>query len=380
MGRDRTGSFKRSDGGLYARVTWIDSHGKRRERQRKTISGTTREARRLISEMLDEIDQQGVTRTIDGSAMTFRQLADHYEREYAIPAQYDKHGIKKAGLRSYRDTLRKLTLLRSHFAGRVKDVSYGDLAAFKRLRLSTPVTLTKRSGTRRGKTYRQEFRPRAIASVNRELSLLRRLFTIAVQNKWLNRNPFKDGGALINLAEEVPRERIATKEERDLLLAACVEPREHLRPFLICAFDTGFRGREMYRLRVRDVNFEDNCIAAISYKGKRRRERQFDMTKRLAEEMRKLCESKKSEDPLFGFQSVKRSFATAKRIAGLADANFRLHDTRHTATTRLLTRGLSLSEAGKLMGHTQPSTTWRYMHADKQTRKRAAELLEEDER
>ena len=35
----------------------------------------------------------------------------------------------------------------------------------------------------------------------------------------------------------------------------------------------------------------------------------------------------------------------------------------------LSSRGLSLSEAGKLMGHTQPSTTWRYMHADKQTRK-----------
>ncbi len=52
MGRDRTGSFKRTDRGLYARVTWIDSHGKRRERQRKTISGTTREARRLISTVI----------------------------------------------------------------------------------------------------------------------------------------------------------------------------------------------------------------------------------------------------------------------------------------------------------------------------------------
>jgi hypothetical protein len=91
--------------------------------------------------MLEEIDQHGVTRTIDGSALTFKQLADHYEREYAIPAQYDKHGIKTAGLRSYRDALRKLMLLRSQFTRRVKDISYGDLAAFNRLRLSTPYYL-----------------------------------------------------------------------------------------------------------------------------------------------------------------------------------------------------------------------------------------------
>jgi hypothetical protein len=58
MGRDRTGSFKRTSSGLYARITWLDSNGKRCERQRKTLSGTTREARRLITEMLGEVDDQ----------------------------------------------------------------------------------------------------------------------------------------------------------------------------------------------------------------------------------------------------------------------------------------------------------------------------------
>lgn len=377
MGRDRTGSFWRdSTGALYARVTWVDAKGKRRERKRKAISGTSREARRHIKEMLDELEDQGDERSIDGASLTFKQLADYYEREYAIPAEYDKHGIKKTGLRSYQDVKRKLKSLRDHFHGRAREISYGDIAAFKRLRLSTPVVIQKRIG--KGK-YKDEQHPRSIASVNRELSLLRRLFTVAVQNKWLTRNPFSQGDPLINLAEEQPRERIATKEERDRLLAACTGDRAHLRPFLILAFDTGFRGSEMYRLRVADVNFEDNCITAISYKGKRRRERQFDMTGRLAGELGKLCEGKQPDDLLFGFQSVKRSFNTAKKLAGLADANFRLHDARHTVATRMVKKGLSLSETGKLLGHTQPSTTWRYMHADKHTRKRAAEMLEEDD-
>lgn len=384
MGRDRTGSFwKDVNGALYGRVSWVDPTGRRRERKRKSVSGTKREARRHIKEMLAELDDQGDERSIDAANLTFKQLADHYEHEYAVPAEYDRHGTKKAGLRSFADAKRKLATLRLYFSGKIRSITYGDITRFRRLRIATPVQTRKRIGKwtkdRTLRRYETVERPRSIASVNRELSLLRRLFSIAVQNKWLARNPFLDGDSLINVSEEIPRERIATKEERELLLAACTGKREHLKAFLICAFDTGFRGIEMYRLKVSDVNFEDNSITAVSYKGRRRRERQFDMTTRLANEMRLLCIGKSPDDFVFDFRSVKRSFATAKRLAGLEHANFRLHDARHTAATRMVKRGLSLSEAGKLLGHSQPSTTWRYMHVDKSTRKRAAELLEEDD-
>lgn len=387
MGRDRTGSFYHDvTGVLYARVTWTDAVGKRHQRKRKALSGTKREARQHIKDLLEELDEQGDARSIDGASLTFKQLTDYYEKEYAKEAEYDMHGIKKSGLRSYKDTKRKLDMLRVHFRGRVREVSYGDLAAFKRLRLKTPVEVKRRVKQKRGEpvAYISEYRPRSIATIHRELALLRRLFAVAAQHKWLKRNPFRDGDPLINIEEEEPRERIATKDERKALLAVCTGEREHLRPLLLLAFDTGFRGSEIYRLKINDVNFEDNCITAVSYKGKRRRERQFDMTQRLARELRPLCEGKEPEDPLLTYEgkelkSVKRSFATAKRLAGLADANFRLHDARHTAATRLISQGLPLSVAGKLLGHTNPKTTWRYMHADKDTRKRAAELLEEDE-
>lgn len=380
MGRDRTGSiYTDATGAVYGRITWTDGKGKRRQRKRKAISGTSREARQHIKDLHGELDEQGEDRNIDAARLAFKQLADYFKSEYAVEATYDKHGIKKGGMRSYKDAQRKLVTLKAHFAGRVREISYEDIAAFKRLRLKTAVEIQKRDGKRREKKYRIETHSRSIASVNRELSLLRRLFTVAVQKKWLMRNPFNDGDPLINLAEEQPRERIATKEEREKLIAACTGEREHLKAFLICAFDTGFRGSEIYRLKVSDIDFDENCITAISYKGKRRRERQFDMTARLAAEMKRLCRDKQPDDLVFGFKSVKRSFATAKRLAGLADANFRLHDARHTAATRLVSRGLSLSETGKLLGHTQPSTTWRYMHADKKTRQRAAELLEEDD-
>ena len=363
MPRERDGSLWYYNGDLYGRITWVDSAGKRKQKYRKSISGTKREARQHIKDMLDDLSEQG-EKGVVGAKLTFRELAEYFKLHYAIPAEYDRAGIKKAGMRAYKDTRRKLATLTAHFGGtKIPDITYGDLAQFKARRLRTP-------SARKG--------PRSIASVHRELELLRRVLMIAVQHKWLRRNPFRDGDPLINKAEETARERIATKEEEERLLAACDEHhrRRHLRPFLICAFDTGFRAGEIYSLRVCDVDFDDNSVVAVSYKGKRRTERRFGMTTRLASEMRKLVEGKKPEDRVFAFNSVKRSFGTAKRLTGLPD--FRLHDTRHTATTRLISRGMSLSEAGKLMGHSQPATTWRYAHADHATRQRAAELLEQE--
>src|ERR1051325_5035337 len=97
------------------------------------------------------------------------------------------------------------------------------------------------------------------------------MLRITIKHGWLRHNPFNDGEPLIKPAEEHERERIATQAEEDALLAACDEDerRQHLRPFLILAFDTGFRPIEMKSLTVKDVDFEDNCIWAVSYKGKR---------------------------------------------------------------------------------------------------------------
>jgi integrase len=391
MPRARTGSFwyDPKTGDLYGRVTWTDFRGKNHDKKRKSISGTRREARQHIKDLLEDIDEQG-EKTVDGSALTIKQLAEHYKTHQAIPAEYDKKGIKKAGMRSYRDARRKADALVAFFGPKtlVRSVSYGDLALFKATRLRTPAVREHNVfivvDGKKIKTKEKREHPRAIASVHRELEVLRRMLRIAIQHRWLKRNPFLEGEPLIKTAEETMRERIALKTEEAALLEACNEDdrRKHLRPFLICAFDTGFRPIEMVSLKVSDIDFADNAITAVSYKGKRRRERQFEMTKRLRREMELLCKDKKPDALVFGFASVKRSFATAKRLAGLEGVSlddFRVYDARHTATTRLIRRGMGLEEAGKLMGHTQPKTTWRYMHADKSTRRRAATLLEQDD-
>lgn len=396
MPRARTGSFwYDANGELYGRVTWTDERGKIHDKKRKSKSGTKKEARNHIKDLLDEIDERDDI-PVDGTLLTFRQLVDHYKKTYAVEAEYDRKGIKKAGMRSWKDAQRKAESLVEYFGPnrRIRSVTYGDLATFKATRLKTPARRKKYIQNEEGKRVKIEIEwPRSIASVHREIEILRRLFVIAAQHRWIKRNPFHEGDSLVEKAEETERERIATKAEEEALLTACDEDkrREHLKPLLICAFDTGCRPIELFQLRVKDVDLDDNCITVVSYKGKKRRERAFEMTSRVREVLTVLCEGKAPDAFVFTykkgkktlpFKSVKRSFTTAKRLAGLEGVSldgFRLYDARHTATTRLIRRGLSLEEAGKLMGHSQPKTTWRYMHVDKSTRRRAAELLEQDD-
>jgi len=54
---------------------------------------------------------------------------------------------------------------------------------------------------------------------------------------------------------------------------------------------------------------------------------------------------------------------------------FRIHDQRHTFGSRPVSEGVSLSQVGPLLGHTQPNTTARYAHLSKDSLRAALALL-----
>ncbi|HWT01127.1 MAG TPA: site-specific integrase [Pyrinomonadaceae bacterium] len=391
MPRNRKGSIwyekvkdpktgKRKVVAIYGRVTFTDEHGRRRDRKRKAVSGTRTEAWEHVKDLLKELDEQG-ERSLDGARMTFNDLAEYYKEHYLTEAEYNTKGEKVAGLRSWRDMRRKIGYAQAHFGKRkAKSITYADLVRYKNRLLRKPVLVKykvkEEVDGRKVIRWEERESPRSVSTVNRELAAIRRMFSVAVQEGWLSKNPFGKGEALIDIALEVPRERIATKKEEGALL---LEASGHLGDFLVCAFDTGMRAGEVFRLERRDVNLETNEIRAVSYKGKRRTERWLKMTTRLRVVCERLCQGLAPDEKLFKVGSVRRSFATAKRRAGLKGVSlddFRLHDIRHTATTRLLKGHMPLSEAGKLMGHTQPTTTWRYNNPDEASRDKAAEILE----
>ncbi|HET9532590.1 MAG TPA: hypothetical protein VFQ92_19710, partial [Blastocatellia bacterium] len=57
MGRSREGSIRNIKGVLYARLSWLDDTGRRREKNKRAKNKT--HARQLIKEMIREIDDYG---------------------------------------------------------------------------------------------------------------------------------------------------------------------------------------------------------------------------------------------------------------------------------------------------------------------------------
>ena len=200
-------------------------------------------------------------------------------------------------------------VLRDYFGScRLRSITHGDLRQFRAARLAQETRTNSQ---------------RTIASVNRELSMLRRMLNVAQREGWILRSPFAAGDSLISLADENKRERILTREEEVKLLAACETPqRAHLKAILICALDTGMRQGEIFSLRWRDVDLEERLLNIQASHKKTMKERQVAITTRLALELERLKAGAPDDwDGLvFGIlDNVKRSFTAARSKAGLKD-------------------------------------------------------------
>ncbi len=137
------------------------------------------------------------------------------------------------------------------------------------------------------------------------------------------------------------------------------------------------RRGEILSLKWSDVDFEERVLTIRAFNTKTMKERQVSLTTRLALELEYLWESspKHRDQIVFGFtNNVKRSFNSARNQAGLADVRF--HDLRHTAATRLVAAHIPLPEVGRVLGHSQANTTYRYINANIETTRRAAAALD----
>lgn len=361
MGKERSGYVKQLENKKWlARVTFTDEMGKRRYIKR--VAETKTEAKELQKQMIRALDDQN-EKVFQSEKMKFKELADYFTEHYLKPAEYVENR-KVAGLRSYDTALHHLKPVRDFFDNRMlKSITYETISQYRALRLKTPTRNNSQ---------------RSIASVNRELAILRRVLGIAQRESWILKNPFSQGDSLISIADEKKRERILTKTEEMTLLEACQGARSHLRPILICALDTGMRQGEIFSLKWKSIDFNEGVISIDAYNTKTMKSRQIAMTSRLTAELLSLYEKSTCdpEDLVFGItDNVKRSFDSVRKMAGLADLRF--HDLRHTAATRLVSQHLPLSEVGRVLGHSQANTTYRYVNTNLETAKRAALLLDQ---
>jgi integrase len=244
----------------------------------------------------------------------------------------------------------------------------------KRLRDITPM-LVERYKQLRLKTKTLHKRERSPATVNRELQVLSKVFSMAYDNGLVETNPMR---RVHKLREAPARERYLTDEEEKSLFAILVGRRAHIRPIVIVALKTGMRQGEILGLKWEHVDFDQKTIYVAHTKTGR--PRKIPMSKPVEVELRSLKQDASSEEHVFSyartglklttFRHAWERACTAAKISGL-----RFHNLRHTFATRLRAKGVHEMDIMSLLGHTTLQMTSRYTHAMPENLRTAVDSL-----
>lgn len=203
---------------------------------------------------------------------------------------------------------------------------------------------------------------RADATVNREVVLIKHLFSKGVEWKLAKANPLT---SVKLFREDNGRTRYLSHAEAQTLLAAC---RPDLRLVVLAALHTGLRKSELSSLTWGCVDMLNRSITVESAYAKNHDTRSVPMTDDLFAALQALRADRapRSADPVFvsrygkAWRSWRTAFENALEKAGIG--SFRFHDLRHTYGSWLAMQGVIAEGRMELMGHRTPSMTLRYTH------------------
>ena len=266
----------------------------------------------------------------------------------------DEHAVKKASYKSFKSHVRNLNLFFGDYT--LMDITPKLINEYKLKR--------KTDGVKPG-------------SINRELATLKKAFNLALKEwEWVRENPTSK----VSLEEEDnKRDRWLTFEEEDRLLEVCHPP--WMKEIVLFALNTGMRLGEILALRWGDVDLLRKTVVVMKSKNKDRRtipinEKAFDLLETKAK-VRSI-----KTDLVFFSQNhsmivnceASRFFHDTVVKAQIED--FRFHDLRHTAATRMIQAGKDLYKVQRLLGHKSPMMTQRYAHHYSESLRDAVEVLD----
>jgi integrase len=231
-----------------------------------------------------------------------------------------------------------------------------------------------------------------VVGANRLLARLRHLFNWAIAQGYVDHSPFKRHGVTVvklNGAAETPRDRRLDEGDEEKLIAAA-GPRTQA--IIIAALETGCRIGELLSLQWGQVRWTEGYILLNAAKTKTNEARSVPMTSR----MRGVLEMRRTDISgedfpatayVFGnrvgartsYAAFKKGWKRAYTKAGITGLHF--HDLRREFASRLLeTPGVSLHDVADWVGHSNVTTTSRYLRTTGVRRQHIARKFEESRR
>lgn len=233
-----------------------------------------------------------------------------------VPEYLQKHALKKRSLRDYISISKKLIeFFGEYFLDQI-----------------TRYHVESYQSTRFGKV--------GVYMRNRELNILKGIFTKAIEWGFLFKNPVKG----IKLEKEKPRFRFLSEWERPRLIDSCGREKKapYLRSLVIIDLYTGLRKEELLSLPWKNVDLDKNILWVEDGKGGD--QRRIPINETVKAEFLKLLDKKKGDfvfHDRYGreYRDIKKSFHSAVERAGLQDVRF--HDLRRTFATMCVFKNIS---------------------------------------
>jgi integrase len=213
------------------------------------------------------------------------------------------------------------------------------------------------------------------AGTNRDLAALRFILNLAVRQDYIARNPVI--GARF-LPEGPGSMRVVSQTEQERYLA---KANSLLRDVATLILETGMRPEEVYTIRKENVHLDRAYLFVPCGKTKFAR-RNVPFTEQTATVLKRRMVAAKGpylfphrEDPNKPLTTVRKAHLNALRTSNIRP-HFRLYDLRHTFGSRSAMAGVDLPTLKELMGHSDISTTMRYVHPTPEHEREAVRKLE----
>jgi integrase len=217
---------------------------------------------------------------------------------------------------------------------------------------------------------------------NRVLALLSHMFSKAMEWKWVKENPVRD----VERYQEHRRERWLQDDELKRLHEALdkYSDQKAANALRLIAL-TGSRKGEVLKATWEEFDLDRGVWTKPSHHTKQKKIEHIPLSEAALTLLRGM-KPENATGPVFPGRDGKSARAGLRKpwtaickAAGLAEAIIidgklkgrkltryrplvRVHDLRHTFASHLVSKGTSLHIVGKLIGHTQASTTQRYAH------------------
>ncbi len=211
---------------------------------------------------------------------------------------------------------------------------------------------------------------------NRTRALLSKMFNLAIQWGWTSINPVEG----VTKYQEKKRDRWLKDEELQRLYDVLdLYHNQTVADVIRLLLLTGSRRNEVLYATWDQFDLEKGIWTKPAHTTKQKKMEHLPLslqTIELLKKMKALSDSNflfPGKVPGTSLQDIKKAWHTIRTRADLPDV--RLHDLRHTHASHLVSSGLSLSIVGKLLGHTQASTTQRYAHLADEPLRQATEMF-----